>query len=282
MRKATLSVIIPNYNKMSYLEQCINSILCQTFQPIEVIIVDDCSTDGSQQLIQKLAEKDSKIIPIYLQKNQGVSHARNYGIKKSQGEYITCLDSDDFYINERKLEVEMQVLLTNNAEGIAYSRYVPVEENGERTDSSKSKMKFLEGKCFKNYLNGNFSFDSIARDYCIKKSSILEIGGYDEKHSLYEDLELLIKLTKKYELIYTGQEGTAYRQLGSGLSSQNMKKHWKARNEIFYGNLELLSFKEKIAYILKWEAMKIVDRAIFYFIQVAKKGKTLCMKLMCR
>ncbi|MCI9663883.1 MAG: glycosyltransferase family 2 protein [Lachnospiraceae bacterium] len=91
-----ISVIIPIYNTEKYLEKCLDSILNQTYINIEVILVNDGSTDGSQIIINKYAHQDQRIRVIHLNSNRGVSHARNQGIKISKGEYIYFMDSDDY------------------------------------------------------------------------------------------------------------------------------------------------------------------------------------------
>lgn len=90
-----VSVIVPVYNVEKYLEQCLNSILGQTYKNLEIIVVDDGSTDSSSKIINEYKKKDSRIVVIS-QKNQGLSAARNTGIKKAQGDYIMFVDSDDW------------------------------------------------------------------------------------------------------------------------------------------------------------------------------------------
>ena len=92
-----ISVIIPVYNVKGYLERCVESVLTQDYKNIEVIIVDDGSTDGSAEICEALASKDNRIVVIH-QINAGISAARNAGIKKSSGDYISFIDSDDFWM----------------------------------------------------------------------------------------------------------------------------------------------------------------------------------------
>lgn len=98
-----VSVVIPVYNVKPYLERCVNSVLQQTYKDIEVILVDDGSTDGSGELCDQIALTDNRISVIH-QENQGLSGARNTGICNATGEYIIFLDSDDEWIIENGLE----------------------------------------------------------------------------------------------------------------------------------------------------------------------------------
>ena len=97
------SVILPVYNVERYLEQCVDSILAQTFSDYELILVDDGSTDGSPQLCDELAERNSRIRVIH-KPNGGLSDARNAGTAEAKGEYIIYIDSDDFVLADDFLQ----------------------------------------------------------------------------------------------------------------------------------------------------------------------------------
>lgn len=90
-----VSIIVPAYNVEGYIEDCLNSLINQTLKEIEIIVVNDESTDSTPKIIEKFAQKDSRI-KVINQKNQGLSGARNSGLKIAQGEYIGFVDSDDY------------------------------------------------------------------------------------------------------------------------------------------------------------------------------------------
>ena len=90
-----ISVIVPVYNVAPYLEKCVNSIIAQTYTNLEIILVDDGSTDGSAAMCDELANKDNRIVVIH-QKNNGVSAARNVGLANALGQYISFVDADDY------------------------------------------------------------------------------------------------------------------------------------------------------------------------------------------
>lgn len=94
MKTVKISLIVPVYNTKSFLDDCIRSVLAQTFQDWELILVDDGSTDGSGALCEAWAERDARIRVLH-QPNGGVSRARNYGIRQARGDYLVFLDSDD-------------------------------------------------------------------------------------------------------------------------------------------------------------------------------------------
>lgn len=94
MKKPLISVIVPVYNSEKYLRRCIDSILNQSYSNLEIILIDDGSTDGCKKIIDEYSKKDSRIIAIS-QKNSGQSHARNVGLAGATGEYVSFIDSDD-------------------------------------------------------------------------------------------------------------------------------------------------------------------------------------------
>lgn len=109
-----ITAVVPVYNGENYLEECINSILNQDYKNIEVIIVNDGSKDNSKKIAEKLSKKDKRV-KIINQENSGVSTARNAGIEKAQGEYITFVDVDD-YVSKEYLTYFYNLISENNAD----------------------------------------------------------------------------------------------------------------------------------------------------------------------
>ena len=99
MKKIKISVIVPVYNAEKYLSDCIDSILNQTLKEIELILINDGSTDNSLQICREKASKDSRV-KIINKKNEGQGYARNIGIDRAKGEFITFVDSDDYIDKE--------------------------------------------------------------------------------------------------------------------------------------------------------------------------------------
>ena len=116
-----ISVIVPVYNTEKYLKRCINSLLQQTYQKLEIILINDGSTDGSEQIVNDFAEKDKRVKAIH-KENGGESNARNIGLKIATGEYITFCDCDD-WIDVDMYKCMMEVLLDNNIDMVAVSWY---------------------------------------------------------------------------------------------------------------------------------------------------------------
>lgn len=141
-----VSVIVPIYNTEKYLEKCIKSILAQTHANIEVVLVNDGSTDHSGAIIDTYAQRDNRIVVIN-KSNGGLSDARNAGIEKCSGDYITFIDADDF-VSPNYVEVLLNTLNDENADLVLCEFEIVNEEgasinylsNGERTNKFVSKF----------------------------------------------------------------------------------------------------------------------------------------------
>ncbi len=114
MNKELISIIVPIYNAENYLEKCIQSLINQTYGNIEIILINDGSTDNSKKICANYVEKDKRI-KLINQKNSGVSIARNKGIDVAQGQYICFVDSDD-YISQEFVEIMTNKIITNKAD----------------------------------------------------------------------------------------------------------------------------------------------------------------------
>ena len=114
MNEPLISVIVPVYNVEKYLENCVNTLVKQTYRNIEILLINDGSTDKSGWLCEELAQKDERI-KVFHKPNGGLSDARNYGVEKANGEYIGFVDSDD-YVHELMYEKLLNAIITSNAD----------------------------------------------------------------------------------------------------------------------------------------------------------------------
>lgn len=251
-----VSVIIPNYNKEKYLEQCVNSVLAQTYPCIEIVIVDDLSTDRSREIIINLQKQHDNIKAILLDKNGGVSHARNVGIRAASGKYVTMLDSDDYYYSVEKISNEMAMLEQNSEDGIAYSYRQIVDENGKLLYTNVLfPERYRSGNLYHVLLTEKYACNFVQRDYVVKKEHILSVGAYTEGMSYYEDFDLLLRLTKNHAMYCTNTDGTAYRMVQSGLSHSqkinNSRQFWVPQ-KIRLKYVKKLSGWKRIHLFLQW------------------------------
>src|SRR5574344_1567100 len=113
-----ISVIVPVYNTSKYLKKCLDSILSQKGQNFEIILINDGSTDNSEQIIKDYQNKFPDIIKLYTKKNGGLSDARNYGVQKANGKYFCFIDSDDYI--DKNLFKELEKEFANEPDLIKY------------------------------------------------------------------------------------------------------------------------------------------------------------------
>ena len=140
--EALISVIIPIYNMEAYLARCLDSVLNNTYRNLEVLCVDDGSKDASAEILRAYAEKDSRIVPIF-KENGGVSSARNAGLDRMTGEYLTFVDPDD-YVHPQYVELLYRALQESGTE-VAICGIDKVEEEEPVQTERISCSKVLSG-----------------------------------------------------------------------------------------------------------------------------------------
>lgn len=225
-----ISVIIPNYNNEIYLKDCIDSILNQTYSNIEIIVVDDCSTDCSWHLLNSLTENINNLFIYKNKENKGVSYSRNRGVDFSNGEYITTLDPDDlFYLD--KIQSEYNVFIEHgNKDLVAYSSYTTFTEDLQVITKKIDDSNAETGDIYRGMLYRAIPF---SRDLLIKKDMFYSVGGFNESLSLYEDWEFKLRLAQRYNYYFSGSDGIKYRQHNTGLSSVDFNEHMSSMRSIF-------------------------------------------------
>ena len=244
-----LAIIVPNYNNSKYLNDCLDSILSQTYKDLEIIIVDDCSTDSSLEIIQDYEKIDKRIKVIKNKSNYGISKTRDIGIKATLSNWITTLDSDDYYLTPIKIEKEMALVSKYNRKDIiAYSGIIHIDERGNEIKKIMTKLNIKEGCVFEDMITRNFA---IPRDFIFSKDLYNDVRGFDYNIPLYEDWDLKVRLSKKAQFYYSGIDGIAYRQHGKGLSSAKYDNHIKWVKYIFEKNTKGLKNKANLELILK-------------------------------
>ena len=228
MENQLISVIVPIYNVENYLRQCLDSILGQTFTNFEVLLVNDGSPDSSGDICREYVEKDSRF-HYFKKENGGLSDARNYGIERARGEYLTFIDSDDF-VNEKHLEnLFLASRLTNADITIGgFSRF----ENGtfwlyQDRFSSDSLVSFTSAQAIQ-HLDSMFDVPflnfSIVCGKLFKRDLFKELRFQYGKYA--EDQFIIWKLYLKARSIYTfNVDSYVYRINNTGMSSVFSLKH---------------------------------------------------------
>ena len=245
--KVILSVIVANYNNEQFVRDAVDSVLDQTCKDLEIVVADDGSSDNSPEIIRDYEKKHPGIVRgLFSSANSGVAWARHEAILEARGEYITTLDSDDYYYDSRKLEKEIKLIqfykVKEHKDILAFSNIVLVRRDKEVIAQQGNSETVREGMIFEDIITRSCM---IPRDFIMNKVAYFEAGGYDLSIPMYEDWDLKLRLAAIYNFYYTGIDGTAYRQHGSGLSSVPIPEHIKWLNTIFNKNIPLADESKK-------------------------------------
>jgi glycosyltransferase involved in cell wall biosynthesis len=236
-KKPVVSVIIPTYNRAHYLTQAIQSVLDQSYQDFEIIVVDDGSTDNTREVMDSF--KDPRLKYFY-QENQGVCAARNNGINVSEGEYIYFLDSDDALL-ENALERQVGVLDRHPDVALSHGQAFPMDERGRVFGLHRHRPRNISPgvyhgiKEISNFLRyGNHSCLSAT---IIRRSSIIDVGLFDPAFRAgSEDFDLWVRLAKKYAVSYIVNHVVACRVHSSSMTaSRALDEMEKSHNRILEG-----------------------------------------------
>ena len=181
-----ISIITPSYNSAKFISETIESVLAQSYQNWEMIIVDDCSSDNSIDIIKNYIKKNSAIKLITLNINCGVAKARNVGLKNAKGDYIAFLDSDDLW-DKNKLQEQINFMKDNNIH-LSYTSYIKINEEGKVI----GKVTAPKRVDYKKMLKSNY----IACSSAMLKRVILE-DIYFPSLKLRQDHAFWLSLLKK-------------------------------------------------------------------------------------
>ena len=252
-----VSVIVPVYNAKETLEKCINSILNQTYTNLEIILIDDGSTDKSGVICDEYQKKDARIKVLH-KKNSGVSEARNDGIKLSTGDYIQFVDCDD-YINNKMTEKLLQVSEANSVD-ITICGYDII--NGESQIPSKdgiyTKDNMLETILDKKgYIYANQPWNRLIKSEIIKKNNIVFDRNMSKGEDYIFNLEVFDKCNKYLiisDCLYNynqGINGLCRRKRTIDFYWNNNNILWNKLKELYEKNNAYEKYKIKLnsAYI---------------------------------
>lgn len=235
--KPKVSAIIPAYNRRQFIEETIESVINQTYDNIEIIIIDDGSTDGSREILEGyknkivLLEHENRI-------NKGQSASINLGIKYASGQYIAILDSDDLWEPD-KIRLQVEYLEMHEDTGLVYGNGVAVNEDGN----------YLYDIYGKNHTERNLPEDILLDCYfLVPNNSLLrseifsKSGMFDESLRAAQDHDMAIRIGEITKLAYIDKKIFKYRRHSQSISNMNAGLRWnngfkileKAKNRFPY------------------------------------------------
>lgn len=215
-----VSIITPCYNSEKFLDECISSVLNQTYQNWEMLIVDDNSSDNSSILINSYSKKDERIKPLYLNDNIGAAMARNKAISKAKGKYLAFLDSDDVWL-PKKLEVQTNFMKKNNC-SFVFSSYSVISDD----EKPKYTISVPETITYKKYLK-NTIIGCLTVMLDKEKFKKIEMPNLRSSH----DMALWLNLLKQEKYAYgIAQDLAIYRDHKSSNTSNKFKAAYDVWN----------------------------------------------------
>lgn len=213
-----VSVIIPTYNAESLIERTLNSVLSQTYVNIDVVVIDDGSSDRTPEIVRAIAQKDSRI-RLLQQPNAGVAAARNLGIQQAQGKFIAPIDADDLWYPDAMAKLVAQFQEIRPDVGVVYAWSIDIDEQDQPTGGFHAAT--IAGNVYKTLICHNFLGNASAT--LIRKACLDAIGGYDTKLKAQkaqgcEDWDLYLRLAEHYKFGVVPEFLIGYRKVANSMS----------------------------------------------------------------
>lgn len=247
MKEKLVSVIMPTYNCGKFIEETIKSVVNQTYKNWELIIVDDCSKDSTEDIINRYAECDNRIIYHKLETNQGAAVARTKAMEMARGSYMAFLDSDDLWKND-KLEKQIN-FMEKNSYSFTCTAYEQIDENNNLLNKIiRPKIKADYNRILLDCPVGNSTVI-----YNVDKLGKFEVPNIRKRN----DDALWLQILKKEKYIYGLNEILMqYRIRQNSISSNKLdliKYHWQ-----LYRQIEHLSIFRSVFHICWWGMIKVL------------------------
>ncbi len=273
MTQPIVSVVITCYNYARYVGGAIESVLNQSFQDIEIIIVDDGSTDGSDTVISSFLFDHR--IKYFHQENRGQAKAKNKGIKESTGEFVAFLDADDQW---EKTKLEKQILLFQNQDtGVVYSRAQYIDAAGHPMELILSD-KYLQPRSGKVtnwlYMNNFVPFSSAI----VRKTCFDMLGMFDESLSMGIDWDLWLRISTRYSFAYVNEPLLLYRVGHPGQMSKNETTRHECSDRIMMSFVDNYPDAVDPKVQKKAKVYTLWNRADYYSVRKPWQGMLLSLK----
>jgi glycosyltransferase involved in cell wall biosynthesis len=229
-----ISVIMPSYNHEKYINDAINSVILQGIKNLELIIVDDFSSDNSQRIIREWADKDSRIKAIFHSENEGIAQTINDGIKAARGKYIALMASDDMF-KQGAFEKVIAVLESSERYGVALLEGECIDHRNRRIGVLFSELyrkpSTEQGSFFRDLVIGNFVCTGVARKSIIEKYQIF----YNEELKYLNDWLFWLDLSSVCDFVFINEPLYYYRIHGA-----NTSLNCKYKNMMVYDGLKAI------------------------------------------
>lgn len=220
-----VSVVIPTFNRGHVIEKAVKSILGQSLQSFEIIIIDDGSTDDTARIVSEISKNEPRIIFLKHDTNKGAQVARNRGIKAARGVWIAFLDSDDEFLPE-SLAIRLKIARDNDVD-VVHSECLVLRDNNEKKFYGVPPIA------------GNVYLEVLRRPgpvfpaLLVKKKAIRKIGWLDEHILSYQEWDTAIRLAKHYRFGFSSEATFIYDCRGTDTLSRDMLRDARGYEQIF-------------------------------------------------
>ena len=223
-----ISVIIPAFNVERFIKDALDSVLTQTYKKMEIVVVDDGSTDDTKLILEDYA----RYIRTIVQKNEGVAAARNRGIAETHGEYIAFLDGDDVWFSN-KLERQVNLFGMKSEVGLVSGQYECIDEVGELMGGGHSSLVCQFDRPVSLYdellAKGNPIWTS---SVIVKRQLLNEVGLFDVTKRRSQDYDMWIRLSEKNKFYVMSDKVGKYRLVRKSLTHGSIRSEYEAQLEI--------------------------------------------------
>lgn len=259
-----ISIIVPVYNVEKYLKKCVDSIVNQTYKNIEVLLIDDGSTDNSGKLCDDIGKSDRRI-SVYHKENGGLSSARNYGIDRAKGEYIGFVDSDDYV--DKEMYSYLYHLIKDNDADLSMCRNADVYNERVFNDNKKKEVFIVDREKAIDYVL-KAEIASVSAVNKLYSRSIFDSIRYPENKTL-EDAFVIVEILDKCEKIVIGTEQKYYYvHRSDSITTERFSRKNLDAIEAYEKNYKII--KEKYPAIIDtakmrlcWAYFYVMDRIIY-------------------
>ena len=250
MKKDLVSVLMVNYNHADTIEQSIRSVLEQTYSKLQLIIVDDGSTDNSVEIINSI--EDPRIEVYEEKENKQICAVTNIGMKKVRGEYFARIDSDDLW-EKNKLELQVEYLKEHPEHKICFTHVSIIDENDQVVDSELEKLYAVDYERQEEWLETFFFLGN-----CLPMTSVLmttkimvEIGDFNIAYRQLHDFDYWIRIAKKYPMAVIPKKLARIRRYESETNNSNISEKNTTRTYNEYVDIRRHFFDEMSDEVLK-------------------------------
>lgn len=255
-----ISIVLPTKNGSKHIRDSIESCLNQSYNNIELIIVNDASTDNTEEIVENYIQRDHRVKVLHHSKNRKLPAALNTGFKEAKGSYLTWTSDDNMY-RKNALATLLSVLAKNLSVGLVYSDYSVIDGSGKIL--SRVLLPSSTNLCTMNVIGACFLY---------KREVLDRIGGYDTLRFLVEDYEYWLRIATVYQLKHISHDLYLYRKHENSLTNQHADKIKEEKDRL------LLEYVDKINWLTgNMKSSTYFSLAYSAYQRTARKQALICI-----